>query len=90
MKISPDELIKDDAEPVMERASVVIPRRGTENGMLVYEGEGTRIELPPTEKGYELFDRLITNLIQGRAKELNLTLPNPNYKPEEEEATEAN
>ncbi len=34
--------------------------------MLVYEGEGTRIELPPTERGYELFQQLVDNLIHRR------------------------
>ena len=33
------------------------------NGMLIFEGDGTKIELPPTEKGYELFNKLIDNLI---------------------------
>ena len=31
------------------------------NGMLVFESGGTRIEIPPTEKGYEIFNRLIEN-----------------------------
>ena len=36
------------------------------NGMLVFEGGGTRIELPPTDRGYELFDKLINNLIKDK------------------------
>jgi hypothetical protein len=34
--------------------------------MLVFEGEGTRIELPPTDKGYELFQKLIDNMMKKR------------------------
>ena len=36
--------------------------------MLIYEGEGTRIELPPTEKGYELFNKLIDDLIKKKSQ----------------------
>ena len=41
--------------------------RGTVNGngMLVFEGGGTRIELPPTDRGYELFNKLVDNLINN-------------------------
>ncbi|MBQ7150871.1 MAG: helix-turn-helix domain-containing protein [Synergistaceae bacterium] len=35
-------------------------------GMLIYEKNGTRIELPPTEKGYELFSMLIKNIIDEK------------------------
>ncbi len=31
---------------------------------LVFENGGTRIELPPTEKGYEIFNKLVENLLQ--------------------------
>ena len=50
-----------------ERISAVYQKHGNTEGMLVFEGEGTRIELPPTEKGYELFNRLIDNLIKRRS-----------------------
>ena len=44
------------------------PSRSSKNsGMLVYESDGTRIELPPTEKGYELFNRLIDDLIKKKS-----------------------
>ena len=45
---------------------MALPNDERSNGMLVFEGEGTRIELPPTEKGYELFNRLVDNLINRK------------------------
>ena len=69
LKISPDELIKDDGNPASGRASFLYPAHEASNGMLVFEGDGTRVELPPTEKGYELFNKLIENLIE-RKKQL--------------------
>ena len=70
LKISPDELIKDETNPATARASFLFPSHEASNGMLVFEGDGTRIELPPTEKGYEIFQQLITNLM-ARKRELN-------------------
>ncbi len=35
------------------------------NGMLVFEGGGIRIELPPTDQGYEVFNRLIDNFVKS-------------------------
>ena len=63
LKISPDELIKDDGNPASGRASFLYPAHEASNGI------GTRVELPPTEKGYELFNKLIENLIE-RKKQL--------------------
>lgn len=34
------------------------------NGMLVFEKDGTRIEIPPTEKGYEIFSKIIENAMK--------------------------
>ena len=64
---SPDELVKD-GEAKSSRPVISYPNSENSNGMLVYEGEGTRIELPPTEKGYELFNRLVENLIKNKHK----------------------
>ena len=36
-------------------------------GMLVFENGGTRVELPPTDKGYELFNKLVDELVQKRS-----------------------
>ena len=33
---------------------------------LVFEDNGTRIELPPTEKGYEIFNKLVENIMQKK------------------------
>ena len=65
LKVSPDEIISD-GDPKTGKASILLPAHDSGNGMLVYEGEGTRIELPPTEKGYELFTKLIENIISGK------------------------
>ena len=68
LKVSPDEVI-NDAETRPNRMSVLTPAHEASGGMLVYEGEGIRIELPPTEKGYELFKELIANMMHRRQEE---------------------
>ncbi len=68
LKISPDEIIKDDANPATAKASFLYPNHEASNGMLVFEGDGTRVELPPTEKGYELFNKLIEHFIELKKK----------------------
>ncbi|MBQ3401981.1 MAG: helix-turn-helix domain-containing protein [Synergistaceae bacterium] len=62
--ISPDDIVSE-TEPAVQpgRALITLPADERSNGMLVFEGEGTRIELPPTDKGYELFRKLVENLI---------------------------
>ncbi len=64
LNISPDEIVSEN-ENTERKGKVLItyPNNERANGMLVFEGDGTRIELPPTEKGYELFNRLVDNLI---------------------------
>lgn len=64
--ISPDRLISDKEEAENKKVSVTYPIHENSGGMLVFEGEGTRIELPPTDKGYELFQTLIDNMIKKR------------------------
>ncbi len=64
--ISPDGLISDSEGAENGRVSVLYPAHENSGGMLVFEGEGTRIELPPTEKGYELFMKLIDNMMEKR------------------------
>ncbi|MBQ7215762.1 MAG: helix-turn-helix transcriptional regulator [Synergistaceae bacterium] len=66
LKVSPDEIINDNDNYQMTKAAVLLPHHEASNGMLVFEGEGTRIELPPTEKGYEIFQQLVANLINRR------------------------
>ena len=65
LEVSPDEIVAGSENSAGEQTmstgnSKLIDRS---NGMLVFEGEGTRIELPPTDKGYELFSRLVENLL---------------------------
>ena len=66
LKISPDEIIKDNMNPAAARASFLFPAHESSNGMLVFEGDGTRVELPPTEKGYELISKLVENFIEQK------------------------
>ncbi|MBQ4431994.1 MAG: helix-turn-helix transcriptional regulator [Synergistaceae bacterium] len=64
LKVSPDEVVA--AGDGNGRARLMLPADERSNGMLVFEGEGTRIELPPTDKGYELFSKLLENLMARR------------------------
>lgn len=65
---SPDSIVASNKEPsstTEQSQAYNNDNRENENGMLVFEGGGTRIELPPTDRGYELFDKLINNLIKN-------------------------
>ena len=64
--VLPDEIVREDNSPVISRSDIKHSNSANSVCMLVYEGEGTRIELPPTEKGYELFNRLIDTMISKR------------------------
>lgn len=66
LNVEPDEIVSDSKEPITSAAKLFLPASDKTNGMLVFEGEGTRIELPPTDKGYELFSKLVENLISRR------------------------
>ena len=57
LNVSPEEIVALEPEAKSKNASA------TTEGMLVFENAGTRVELPPTEKGYELFNRLVDNLL---------------------------
>ena len=60
LEVLPDEIVTESGN-----SKALIPSENEKsNGMLVFEGEGTRIELPPTDKGYELFSRLVENLLK--------------------------
>ena len=65
--VSPDEIVagSEDREAATS-GRLLVPAGQRVDGMLVFEGEGTRIELPPTEKGYELFTKLVDNLISSK------------------------
>ena len=64
--ISPDGLISDNESSENRKVPVMYPAHENNGGMLIFEGEGTRIELPPTDKGYELFNKLIDNMMKKR------------------------
>ena len=68
--VSPDEIIKESDNYQMNKAAILFPHHESSGGMLVFEGDGTRIELPPTEKGYEIFQQLVANLM-NRKRQLN-------------------
>lgn len=69
LNVLPDELINDKMPAYA--GSLLFPAHEASNGMLVFEGEGTRIELPPTEKGYELFQKLIDNMISRKKQSVD-------------------
>ena len=66
--VSPDEIVagEETHEPLSSGGGSVIAANERPNGMLVFEGEGLRVELPPTEKGYELFTKLVDNFISSK------------------------
>lgn len=56
--VSPEKIVADnEAEKKNEMQRI-------NNGMLVFESGGTRVELPPTEKGYEIFNQLVSEFIK--------------------------
>ena len=65
--VMPDDIVAGgDGREITSPARLLLPSSARANGMLVFEGEGTRIELPPTERGYELFSKLVDNLVSRR------------------------
>lgn len=68
LHVSPDEIVSDDKNAGKGKSQILYPAHEASGGMLVYEGEGTRIELPPTEKGYEIFSKLVENLLERKKK----------------------
>ena len=40
----------------------------SQNGTLVFENGGTRVELPPTAEGYELFNKIVDNFLEKNSK----------------------
>ena len=66
LHISPDEIVAESEEAGKGRTKSLDPNNEENGRMLVFEGEGTRIELPPTEKGYEIFNKLVDNLIDRK------------------------
>ena len=65
LEVSPDEIVAGNEISAGGQTMSAGNPKLTEksNGMLIFEGDGTRIELPPTDKGYELFSRLVENLL---------------------------
>jgi len=59
--VAPEEIITSEPETKLKTPAAA------NNGTLVFEHGGTRIELPPTEEGYKIFRELMQNtkLIPG-------------------------
>ena len=60
LNVSPEEIVAGDDSNVKGKAAAG-------NGMLVFEDGGTRVEVPPTKEGYELFNKLVEQLIKKQA-----------------------
>lgn len=58
LKIAPENIIVGDPDLIHKSAPMM------NSGTLVFDNGGTRIELPPTEKGYEIFKQLVENMIK--------------------------
>ncbi|MBR2207581.1 MAG: helix-turn-helix domain-containing protein [Synergistaceae bacterium] len=58
LKVEPEDIVSTSPEAKPRMAMPV------NNGMLIFENGGTRIELPPTERGYEVFNHLVENMIK--------------------------
>ena len=54
LEVTPEEIIAESKPEVQVT---------TNNGMLIFEKGDIRIELPPTEQGFELFNRLVENFM---------------------------
>ncbi len=64
---APDDIVAgNEVREITSPARFPLPASERSSGMLVFEGEGTRIELPPTDRGYELFAKLVENLMSRR------------------------
>ena len=65
--VTPEEIVGEESQPQKSgRAMVYLPADERSKGMLVFEAGGTRIELPPTDKGYEIFNRLVENMMSKK------------------------
>ena len=71
---SPDSIVaasKNTPNAQEESQAYTNDNKENGNGMLVFEGGGIRIELPPTDRGYELFNRLIDNFVKTNKEQQN-------------------
>lgn len=86
--ITPEEIISG-VEIDEKQYRLKVPTVDENSGMLVYEGEGVRLELPPNEKSYELLEKLVENTITNKLhlsdehKQLVMDVYNsdPRFKP---------
>ena len=71
---SPDSIValsKNNPDTQEQSQVYTNDNRENGNGMLIFEGGGTRIELPPTDRGYEVFNRLIDNFVKTNQEQQN-------------------
>lgn len=64
LDVQPDEIVSGGSEGSQgSKPDVQVKSVAVNNGMLIFEKGDIRIELPPTEQGFELFNRLVENLM---------------------------
>ena len=56
--VTPEDIVASNPDTQNRTAATI------NSGMLIFEQGGTRIELPPTERGYEIFNNLVENMIK--------------------------
>ena len=73
LNVAPEDIVASNQpgqpQAQTQDSSVSPAGRSNNNGMLVFEGNGVRIEIPPTEKGYEIFNRLIENAMANKSSD---------------------
>lgn len=67
LNVAPEDIVA--SAPAQQNQTKV--QNNSNNGMLVFENGGMRIEIPPTEKGYEIFNRLIENAMANKSSDAN-------------------
>ena len=73
LNVAPEDIVANNQpgqpQAQTQDSSVSTAIRSNNSGMLVFEGNGVRIEIPPTEKGYEIFNRLIENAMANKSSD---------------------
>lgn len=67
LKVAPEDIVSSEPEARNRSSST------TNNGSLVFDNGGTRIELPPSDQGYAIFNQLVQKVL-GDKKEREFAL----------------
>lgn len=70
LKVTPEDIVTPRSEASGKTAATV------SNGMLIFQNGDTRVELPPTDKGYDIFNQLVSNMI-NKQKEREFSTNSP-------------